>query len=193
MLSLLWNSYYICICTSIHTHSIPTFLVQHNEFCMYRIKPEATNSWEYNKKKPHNCRIWLFACIGQFACTSQLILSIQSHKSETAATVTKPDKLIAKALSGSVLFCLCFLGKKFILPRCVCPWEWFTSQNTSQIFIKFSIHSLLWNVLVGRRHIFYLYYIIVTVLQWFAAWFILRPWRWRRHVPLKPRLAFNGL
>jgi hypothetical protein len=28
---------------------------------------------------------------------------------------------------------------------------------------------------------------------WFLAWFILQPWRWRRHVPPKLRLTFNGL
>jgi hypothetical protein len=27
----------------------------------------------------------------------------------------------------------------------------------------------------------------------FLAWLILRPWRWRRHVPLKSWLIFNGL
>jgi hypothetical protein len=29
--------------------------------------------------------------------------------------------------------------------------------------------------------------------RWQAAWLILRPWRWRRHVPQKRRLNFNGL
>jgi hypothetical protein len=29
--------------------------------------------------------------------------------------------------------------------------------------------------------------------RWFLAWFILRPWRRRRHVPPKRRLTFNGL
>jgi hypothetical protein len=29
--------------------------------------------------------------------------------------------------------------------------------------------------------------------SWYLAWLILRPWRWRRYVPPKRRLAFNGL
>jgi hypothetical protein len=29
--------------------------------------------------------------------------------------------------------------------------------------------------------------------RWFLAWLILRPWRWRRHVPPKRLLAFNGI
>jgi hypothetical protein len=29
--------------------------------------------------------------------------------------------------------------------------------------------------------------------RWFLAWLILRPWRWRQHVPSKRRLTFNGL
>jgi hypothetical protein len=29
--------------------------------------------------------------------------------------------------------------------------------------------------------------------RWFLAWLILRPWRWRWHVPLKHRLTFDGL
>jgi hypothetical protein len=29
--------------------------------------------------------------------------------------------------------------------------------------------------------------------RWFLAWHTLRPWRWRRHVPPKRRLIFNGL
>jgi hypothetical protein len=29
--------------------------------------------------------------------------------------------------------------------------------------------------------------------QWFLAWLNLRPWRWRRHVPRKRWLTFNGL
>jgi hypothetical protein len=28
---------------------------------------------------------------------------------------------------------------------------------------------------------------------WFLAWLILRPWKWRRHVPPKRRLTFGGL
>jgi hypothetical protein len=28
---------------------------------------------------------------------------------------------------------------------------------------------------------------------WFLAWFILQSWRWRRHVPPKRLLTFNGL
>jgi hypothetical protein len=27
---------------------------------------------------------------------------------------------------------------------------------------------------------------------WFLAWLILRPWKWRRHVPTKRRLTFSG-
>jgi hypothetical protein len=27
---------------------------------------------------------------------------------------------------------------------------------------------------------------------WFLAWLIFRPWRWRRHIPRKRRLTFNG-
>jgi hypothetical protein len=29
--------------------------------------------------------------------------------------------------------------------------------------------------------------------RWFLAWLIPQPWRWRRHVPPKRRLTFNGL
>jgi hypothetical protein len=29
--------------------------------------------------------------------------------------------------------------------------------------------------------------------RWYLAWLILRPWAWRRHVPPKRRLTFNGL
>jgi hypothetical protein len=29
--------------------------------------------------------------------------------------------------------------------------------------------------------------------RWFLARLILRPWRWRRYVPLKRQLTFNGL
>jgi hypothetical protein len=29
--------------------------------------------------------------------------------------------------------------------------------------------------------------------RWFLAWLILRPWKWRRHVPQKHLLTFNGL
>jgi hypothetical protein len=28
---------------------------------------------------------------------------------------------------------------------------------------------------------------------WFLAWLTLQPWRWRRHVPLKCQLTYNGL
>jgi hypothetical protein len=30
-------------------------------------------------------------------------------------------------------------------------------------------------------------------VSWFLAWFILRPWRWRRHISPKCLLTFNGL
>jgi hypothetical protein len=33
----------------------------------------------------------------------------------------------------------------------------------------------------------------IELLCWFLAWFILRPWRWRRLFPPKRRLSFNGL
>jgi hypothetical protein len=32
-----------------------------------------------------------------------------------------------------------------------------------------------------------------SVSRWFLALFILRTWRWRRHIPPKHRLTFNGL
>jgi hypothetical protein len=33
---------------------------------------------------------------------------------------------------------------------------------------------------------------LLSASCWFLAWFSLRPWRWRTHVPLKRRLTFNG-
>jgi hypothetical protein len=33
----------------------------------------------------------------------------------------------------------------------------------------------------------------VPASHWFLPWRILWPWRWRRHVPQKHRLTFNGL
>jgi hypothetical protein len=34
---------------------------------------------------------------------------------------------------------------------------------------------------------------LLTASRWFLAWLILRPWRWRRHVPQKRQMTFNGL
>jgi hypothetical protein len=33
---------------------------------------------------------------------------------------------------------------------------------------------------------------LLAISRWFLAWLIIRPWRWKRHVPPKLRLAFNG-
>jgi hypothetical protein len=34
---------------------------------------------------------------------------------------------------------------------------------------------------------------LLSASRWFLVWLVLRPWGWRRHVPPKRRLAFNGL
>jgi hypothetical protein len=34
---------------------------------------------------------------------------------------------------------------------------------------------------------------LLSASRWFIAWFSLRPWRWKTHVPPKHRLTFNGL
>jgi hypothetical protein len=34
---------------------------------------------------------------------------------------------------------------------------------------------------------------LLPTTSWFLAWPILRPWKWKRHVPPKRRLFFNGL
>jgi hypothetical protein len=34
---------------------------------------------------------------------------------------------------------------------------------------------------------------VLPATCWFLAWRTLQPWRWRRRVPLKRQLAFNGL
>jgi hypothetical protein len=37
------------------------------------------------------------------------------------------------------------------------------------------------------------YQSLSSASSWFLTWFILRPWRWRRHVPQKRGLIVNGL
>jgi hypothetical protein len=51
-------------------------------------------------------------------------------------------------------------------------------QRTTRHHISQDIRVALHNHLLSR---------------WFLYWLIFRPWRWRRHVPLKRRLSFNGL
>jgi hypothetical protein len=76
-------------------------------------------------------------------------------------------------------------------------------QNCS-ITVAKAISSTIWGSRSGGYEDFYLLghnamYSIESqpMFQWsmsqFFAWLILKPWRWRWHVPPKHRLAFNGL
>lgn len=126
------NSCCICICTSIHTHPIPTLFVGHEEFCTYEIKPETTNIWTTIKRNPHNCsRFFFFAWIGRLGCTFQFVRRIQSHKSETACTVMNTGKLIARPASSSSLFTSCVLCRKLIKWKCTGPDHVSPSQFTN--------------------------------------------------------------
>jgi hypothetical protein len=70
-------------------------------YITYRMKPEDTNSWTTIKRNCTTAGSDSLPARSDSYCLS-VCLSIQSHKSETAETVTKPDKLIARALSDSI-------------------------------------------------------------------------------------------
>jgi hypothetical protein len=64
----------------------------------------------------------------------------------------------------------------------------YQDQGTS---LKMS--SVIWNTTPYSQLKLNRHFCLLPASCWFLAWLILGPRRWRRHVPPKRRLTFNGL
>jgi hypothetical protein len=58
-----------------------------------------------------------------------------------------------------------------------------SSHNEQHVHVGFQVLTMM----VMKNSV------LLPASRWCRAWLILRPWRWRLHVPPKHRLTFNGL
>jgi hypothetical protein len=82
------------------------------------------------------------------------------------------------------------LRRKFI--RCACVHERLHGHPTR--VARSGHETLLFRVnVLGYNALYSVLSQPLPPSRWFLSWLIIRPWIWRRHIPPKCRLTFNGL